>query len=60
MSFLDKIVEWISPKDDMVISNQPGRNEECWCGSGKKYKKCHLDEDAVKISKARAINCKTT
>ena len=19
----------------------PGRNEECWCGSGKKYKKCH-------------------
>lgn len=22
-----------------------GRNEPCWCGSGKKYKKCHLDED---------------
>ena len=20
-----------------------GRNEPCWCGSGKKYKKCHLD-----------------
>jgi NADPH-dependent ferric siderophore reductase len=20
-----------------------GRNERCWCGSGKKYKKCHLD-----------------
>ena len=19
----------------------PGRNDECWCGSGKKYKKCH-------------------
>jgi preprotein translocase subunit SecA len=19
----------------------PGRNEECFCGSGKKYKKCH-------------------
>ncbi|WP_171842287.1 SEC-C metal-binding domain-containing protein, partial [Vibrio parahaemolyticus] len=19
-----------------------GRNEPCWCGSGKKYKKCHL------------------
>ena len=18
----------------------PGRNDECWCGSGKKYKKC--------------------
>jgi preprotein translocase subunit SecA len=20
---------------------QTGRNEPCWCGSGKKYKKCH-------------------
>ncbi|HJH15504.1 MAG TPA: SEC-C domain-containing protein, partial [Bilophila wadsworthia] len=19
-----------------------GRNDLCWCGSGKKYKKCHL------------------
>ena len=23
----------------------PGRNDECWCGSGKKYKKCHIDFD---------------
>ncbi len=22
-----------------------GRNDDCWCGSGKKYKKCHLDFD---------------
>ncbi|MEO8594182.1 MAG: SEC-C metal-binding domain-containing protein [Candidatus Solibacter sp.] len=22
-----------------------GRNDPCWCGSGKKYKKCHLDSD---------------
>jgi hypothetical protein len=21
------------------------RNDPCWCGSGKKYKKCHLDKD---------------
>ncbi|NLP28461.1 MAG: methionyl aminopeptidase [Clostridia bacterium] len=21
------------------------RNDECWCGSGLKYKKCHLDQD---------------
>ena len=25
----------------------PGRNEPCWCGSGKKYKKCHLPVDAL-------------
>jgi SEC-C motif len=24
-----------------------GRNELCWCGSGKKYKKCHLGKDAL-------------
>ncbi len=24
---------------------QPGRNDPCWCGSGAKYKKCHLRED---------------
>src|SRR6266516_4373435 len=23
----------------------PGRNDPCHCGSGKKYKKCHLDAD---------------
>jgi SEC-C motif len=23
-----------------------GRNDPCWCGSGKKYKKCHLGKDA--------------
>ena len=25
-----------------------GRNDPCWCGSGKKYKRCHLDTDAHK------------
>jgi hypothetical protein len=26
---------------------RPGRNDPCWCGSGKKYKKCHLSEDEL-------------
>ncbi len=21
------------------------RNDQCWCGSGKKYKKCHYELD---------------
>jgi uncharacterized protein YecA (UPF0149 family) len=29
----------------------PGRNEPCWCGSGEKYKRCHLESD---LGKARA------
>jgi preprotein translocase subunit SecA len=24
---------------------QVGRNDPCWCGSGKKYKQCHMRED---------------
>jgi uncharacterized protein YecA (UPF0149 family) len=24
---------------------RPGRNQPCWCGSGEKYKKCHLAAD---------------
>jgi preprotein translocase subunit SecA len=25
-----------------------GRNDPCWCGSGKKYKQCHYKQDRVK------------
>jgi hypothetical protein len=34
-------------EDETVKRAEPklGRNEPCWCGSGKKYKKCHLDSD---------------
>jgi methionyl aminopeptidase len=30
------------------------RNDPCWCGSGKKYKKCHLASDEEKRSPPRA------
>ncbi len=25
--------------------DRPGRNDPCWCGSGRKYKKCHLGHE---------------
>jgi hypothetical protein len=31
-----------------------GRNDTCPCGSGKKYKKCHLQADEEKNSEALA------
>ena len=31
-------------------AQRPGRNEPCWCGSAKKYKRCHLDSDAAESS----------
>ena len=32
----------------------PGRNDPCYCGSGKKYKQCHLDKDEAAARAARA------
>jgi hypothetical protein len=32
-------------EEPVAAEPKPGRNEPCWCGSGKKYKKCHLAED---------------
>ena len=29
------------------MRGKPGPNDPCWCGSGKKYKKCHRDLDAA-------------
>jgi len=33
-----------------------GRNDDCPCGSGKKYKKCHLRADEEAASKTLAAN----
>lgn len=34
------------PDDDSIeMARPPGRNDPCHCGSGKKYKKCHLLSD---------------
>ncbi len=30
------------------MNPRPGRNDLCYCGSGKKYKKCHLPEDEAR------------
>ncbi len=30
-----------------VSGPEPGRNEPCWCGSGRKFKQCHLGRPAA-------------
>jgi preprotein translocase subunit SecA len=37
-----------APKPETVRRDKPkvGRNDPCWCGSGKKYKNCHMREDS--------------
>ncbi|MBZ4421361.1 SEC-C domain-containing protein [Myxococcus sp. RHST-1-4] len=34
------------PPEPARREQRPGRNEPCWCGSGQKYKKCHLSDDS--------------
>ncbi|MGH7336488.1 MAG: SEC-C metal-binding domain-containing protein [Myxococcota bacterium] len=43
-------IEPVQPRDAVPIvparrRDRPGRNDPCWCGSGKKYKKCCLASD---------------
>jgi hypothetical protein len=46
---------------DYVKRLQTGRNDLCLCGSGKKYKKCHLAQDeraeqeALKITEGSGV-----
>lgn len=36
--------------------DRPGRNEPCYCGSGKKYKQCHMVADLAADQEQRAWN----
>lgn len=44
MSLVSWLRNLMSPRAPQPRA-ETGRNEPCWCGSGKKYKKCHLSKD---------------
>jgi hypothetical protein len=56
---MDEALGAHSERERESDSDQPrrklGRNDRCWCGSGKKYKKCHLgsDEDVEQALRSR-------
>jgi len=60
MSFLSKMFNFFNNDNISAPPKDIGRNEPCWCGSGKKYKKCHLDNDEKKRSENRSVQCGTT
>lgn len=45
--FIRQDAQWLYTDGDSLINGDslpapaPGRNDPCWCGSGKKFKKCH-------------------
>ncbi|GAB4490727.1 MAG: hypothetical protein OHK006_23930 [Thermodesulfovibrionales bacterium] len=46
--------------EEEIIPRNLGRNDECWCGSSKKYKKCHLEEDERRLRAQQTITCGKT
>jgi hypothetical protein len=42
VSAKSEVVNAALSRQPYIAPLKPGRNEPCWCGSGKKYKKCHL------------------
>jgi hypothetical protein len=44
----------------MGSSRKLSRNDPCWCGSGRKYKRCHLNKEATPRLPVEAIAAKVT
>ena len=45
-----------APKKSLVMEPKIGRNELCFCGSGKKFKKCCLGAAKIPLTEAVAEN----
>jgi uncharacterized protein YecA (UPF0149 family) len=57
MKIFESIGKIFNSRDEQVPESYPARNELCWCGSGLKYKKCHLSSDEKKAEKRAAACC---
>lgn len=53
MGILERISSFINGLEEKPLP-ELGRNDQCCCGSGKKYKRCHYEEDEKKRSRQRA------
>ncbi len=60
MGIFESVVSFFKADNEVSPRAKVERNDPCWCGSGKKYKKCHLIEDEKKGSKNYHLNCKTS
>lgn len=60
MAILERIAAYFSSAENRDMNRSVGRNDPCWCGSGKKYKKCHLHEDEKKSVRNCRVNCGPT
>jgi len=43
MNIIERIMRFLTGTQEQKVL--PSRNDLCWCGSGIKYKRCHLEKD---------------
>lgn len=61
MGLFDQARAFFKSGEKVPPQARPGRNDLCWCGSGKKYKKCHLPQEEERAAeKACGLNCGPT
>jgi hypothetical protein len=53
VSFMSWLRNLLAPEPPRLQAAELGRNDPCWCGSGKKYKKCHLSSDEANQREAK-------
>lgn len=57
-------MEWLKRLVGMTkapaVDTLPGRNEACWCGSGVKYKRCHMASDQSRLRARTRTSCATS
>ncbi len=53
MSFVDTLKRLLLGPEEQPLP-ELRRNDRCWCGSGRKYKGCHMATDERKRSEQRA------
>lgn len=60
MSILKSITRFMLGQEEEAQKPDVSRNDPCWCGSGIKYKKCHLGADEEKARRKAQLNCGRT
>jgi len=53
MNLIERIMKFLSGAQEKKVL--PSRNDLCWCGSGVKYKRCHLAKDEKNIRSKKSI-----
>jgi hypothetical protein len=53
VGLLDRLLHGRPPD----IAASLGRNDPCWCGSGKKYKRCHYEADKKYFARSLKTVC---